>query len=810
MDNKNKKVSATVWSSKLVDDWMRDHAEGVFHKENPWLDGQVGLKRAGLSFEYTKDEIEELTKCTNDVIYFTNNFGYCLHGSKGYLPITLRDYQEEMLNSYFNNRFTICMASRQCGKCSIGSKLYLQQNKNNFYEYIEDVYYKRSKDIISRIKYHLLKIYRKTNIDIILSLIEKMESYEYRNLNLDENDITKKIIDTVDIFNEGIQVLSYDGYHPITHIHRTQPYHIYELLLENGDRLQCADNHIIFCEGFEQKFVKDLTKDDFVMTKTGLSGIKSISKSRHKVSMYDITVDSKDHSYYTNDILSHNTVTAALFLLHSAIFNVDRNIGIAANKLVTAIEIMDKLKEIMNYLPFYMKPGIKVYNQTMIVFENGCRIIAQATTKRSFIGFTIHELLIDEFAHVEPSVLNEFYENIMPTVSSMEDSKIIITSTPNGYNKFYDIYQGAVDGTNSYHPIRVDWWQVPGRDEKWKEKTIADCGGEDEFMRQFGNSFLSTGNTLLSPDSLAKLQKGRIRYKRKELPELERFWEDEYVDLLFHPDFDVNDFKRSDKRWVISVDLSEGGGGDNSILNIFNLRMKDKSNIKDIDDPDKDIKKQDYFQLVQVGRFKSNITTLEKLAKLLYIIVMKVIGPDNVRVVCEYNAFGNAFMELMQNVFGDKNEFDMSTILRFFHSDDAKVRKYGLKVKADNKPILCITLKGMIANDNIVVTDEDTVSEFEVFSKSGNSWKASRDHDDLAMSTVDVTAIFDHPYFDVMMEEVMGFEENNDISKLYESKIDDKYRSLYDNYMNLNNIYKTDSDYMNNGFNGYFGNKGIY
>lgn len=620
MDNKNKKVSATVWSSKLVDDWMRDHAEGVFHKENPWLDGQVGLKRAGLSFEYTKDEIEELTKCTNDVIYFTNNFGYCLHGSKGYLPITLRDYQEEMLNSYFNNRFTICMASRQCGK----------------------------------------------------------------------------------------------------------------------------------------------------------------------------------------------TVTAALFLLHSAIFNVDRNIGIAANKLVTAIEIMDKLKEIMNYLPFYMKPGIKVYNQTMIVFENGCRIIAQATTKRSFIGFTIHELLIDEFAHVEPSVLNEFYENIMPTVSSMEDSKIIITSTPNGYNKFYDIYQGAVDGTNSYHPIRVDWWQVPGRDEKWKEKTIADCGGEDEFMRQFGNSFLSTGNTLLSPDSLAKLQKGRIRYKRKELPELERFWEDEYVDLLFHPDFDVNDFKRSDKRWVISVDLSEGGGGDNSILNIFNLRMKDKSNIKDIDDPDKDVKKQDYFQLVQVGRFKSNITTLEKLAKLLYIIVMKVIGPDNVRVVCEYNAFGNAFMELMQNVFGDKNEFDMSTILRFFHSDDAKVRKYGLKVKADNKPILCITLKGMIANDNIVVTDEDTVSEFEVFSKSGNSWKASRDHDDLAMSTVDVTAIFDHPYFDVMMEEVMGFEENNDISKLYESKIDDKYRSLYDNYMNLNNIYKTDSDYMNNGFNGYFGNKGIY
>lgn len=160
-DNKNK-IKATVWSSKLVDDWMRDHAEGVFHKENPWLDGQVGLKRAGLSFEYTDEEIEELTKCVSDPIYFTNNFGYCLHGSKGYLPITLRDYQEEMLNSYFNNRFTICMASRQCGKCSIDSELYLQQNKNNFHKYIEDIYYERKgHSILSKFKYWLLKIYRK-------------------------------------------------------------------------------------------------------------------------------------------------------------------------------------------------------------------------------------------------------------------------------------------------------------------------------------------------------------------------------------------------------------------------------------------------------------------------------------------------------------------------------------------------------------------------------------------------------------------------------------------------------------------------
>lgn len=614
-----------TWSTKLVDSWMKDHAEGEFHRESPWLDGQVGVKRAGLLFDYTPEEIEELTKSANDVIYFANHFGYCLHGSQGYKPITLRDYQEEMLTSYTNNRFTCCMSSRQVGK----------------------------------------------------------------------------------------------------------------------------------------------------------------------------------------------TVVAALFLLHNAIFNVDRNIGIAANKLATAVEIMDKIKEIMDYLPFFMKPGIKVYNQTMIVFENGCRLIAQATTKKSFIGFTIHTLYCDEFAHVEPHVLDEFYENIMPTVSSMEDSKIIITSTPNGYNKFFDIYQGGVDGTNSYHSIRVDWWQVPGRDEKWKEKTIADCGGEDEFMRQFGNSFLSTGNTLLSPDSLAKLQKGRIKFVRRDIFEFERNWEEEYRDFLFHPDFDIEDLKDNEKRWVLSIDLSEGGGGDNSILNLFNLRMKNKALVKQLlRDPDAELKKSDYFQLVQVGRFKSNITSLPKLAKLTYILVNEIIGPDNIRVVVEYNAFGGEFLRLLQTVFGDKNDFDMSCILKFYHSSDANKRKYGLKVRPDNKPVMCMDLKGKIADDTVIVTDDDTVGEFEVFSKVGSTWKASRDHDDLAMSTVDVTAIFDHPYFDVLMEDIMGLEENEDVYKMYLSKTDEKYDNVYDNYMNMsNNPYmETDADRKYNGtdFGGYFGNQGIY
>lgn len=602
-----------VWTTERVDKWMKDYSEGLIHKDTPWLDGTIGVRHPSIIFEYTPAEIEEITKCAKDIIYFANKYCYCMQGSRGYQPLTLRDYQEEMIKAYDNNRFCCTLSSRQIGK----------------------------------------------------------------------------------------------------------------------------------------------------------------------------------------------TVIAAVFILHNAIFNYDKNIGIAANKFATAVEIMDKIKEMMDYLPFFMKPGVKVNNQSMMVFSNGCRIISQATTKKSFIGFTIHTLYLDEFAHVEPHVLDEFYENIMPTVSSMEDSKIIITSTPNGYNKFFDIYQGAVDGRNSFVPIRVDWWQVPGRDEKWREKMIEDCGGEDEFMRQYGNSFLSTGNTLLSPDSLAKLQKGRVKYKYRTITELEKAWDDEFNFLMFHPDFNINELYDKSKRWVFSIDLSEGGGGDNSVINIFRLQEKDSETIEKLKESDREKKKSDYFQLCQVGRFKSNTCNLETLAKLVYILSTDVIVSDNVRIICEYNAFGGEFLRLLQTVFGDKNNFDMSTILKFKHYMDAVKPKYGLKVRSDNKPILCINLKGMIADDSILVTDDDTVSEFEVFSKIGNSWKASRDHDDLAMSVVNVTSIFDHPFFEVMMEEIMSTE----LQKTYEQEMDDKYGNLYDNYMNLSQSNNIQSQYS---FEGYFGKNGLY
>lgn len=150
-----------VWTTKKVDEWMRDYAEGIAHKDNPWLDGTIGVRNPDLVFEYTQEEIQELTKCANDIFYFANNYCWCLQGSKGYQPLTLRDYQEEMLEAYVKNRFNITLSCRQIGKCFFNGKLELQQTEKNFHKYIEDVYYENKKGFLFRIKHFLMKIYRK-------------------------------------------------------------------------------------------------------------------------------------------------------------------------------------------------------------------------------------------------------------------------------------------------------------------------------------------------------------------------------------------------------------------------------------------------------------------------------------------------------------------------------------------------------------------------------------------------------------------------------------------------------------------------
>lgn len=311
----------------------------------------------------------------------------------------------------------------------------------------------------------MFKFFKKLLIFIINNLIELIEKYEYRDIYLDEDDISKKIMYSINLMN--VKVKTDTGYHLTTDIHITQPYKHYKIKTKEFELL-CADNHILFDNNFKEIFTKDLKIGDLIQTESGLQEVLSLTLEKFKSSMFDLTVDHPNHRFYTNGILSHNTISASIFMLHTILFSNDKNIMIVANKGDTAVEIVDKIKSIYSLLPFFLKPGIKTWNQKSLTFENGCRIKTSARSKTPAIGFTIDVLYLDEFAHIPSNIIEPYYTAAYPTVSAVQNSKIIITSTPNGMNLFHKLLTDAErpDGDplkNNYKAMRVYWHQVPGR-----------------------------------------------------------------------------------------------------------------------------------------------------------------------------------------------------------------------------------------------------------------------------------------------------------------------------------------------------------
>jgi len=300
---------------------------------------------------------------------------------------------------------------------------------------------------------------------LIIYLISKIEKYEYKNRDVDENDPLKKIVEIIPL---DISALTDSGITPVSEINKTVPLQMYKLVLENGNSIECADTHIVICQNHNEKYVKDLTTNDYVITKTGLSKVKSINKIYGKISMFDFSIDGYDSTYYTNDILSHNTITTSIYILWYVLFNTDKGVMIVANKSKTTKEILLKIKNIYKLLPFFLKEGIVNWNESTISLENGSRIQTEARTSEPAIGFTIDLLYLDEFAKVPDSIIRKYYGEVVPVVSSIDNSKIIISSTPDGFNLFWELITGAEkpeddDQYNGFKAKRVFWYQVKGR-----------------------------------------------------------------------------------------------------------------------------------------------------------------------------------------------------------------------------------------------------------------------------------------------------------------------------------------------------------
>ena len=78
--------------------------------------GNPNLKKANVTQEWTKEQIEEYAKCMKDPIYFIRTYIRIVSLDEGLVPFDMYDFQKEMVGTFHNNRFTICKLPRQSGK----------------------------------------------------------------------------------------------------------------------------------------------------------------------------------------------------------------------------------------------------------------------------------------------------------------------------------------------------------------------------------------------------------------------------------------------------------------------------------------------------------------------------------------------------------------------------------------------------------------------------------------------------------------------------------------------------------------------
>ena len=405
------------------------------------------------------------------------------------------------------------------------------------------------------------------------------------------------------------------------------------------------------------------------------------------------------------------STTIISFLLHYILFNESVNCAILANKLATARELLSRLQLAYEHLPKWMQQGVVVWNKGNIELENGSKILAAATSSSAVRGSSFNIIFLDEFAHVPNNIADQFFTSVYPTISSGETTKVFIVSTPLGLNMFYKLWVDAEEGRNNYTPIDVDWREVPGRDDKWKEETIKNTS-QQQFTQEFECEFIGSTATLIAPSKLKSMTF--------------------QVPIVSKNGMDVYEQPQSGKSYSIVADTSHGKGMDYSAFSVFDITQ---------------------IPYRQVAKYRDNV-----ISPMVYPNVIYQTGRryNNAWTLIEINDIGQAVAESLYNDLEYENMLMCSMHGRAgqkIGSGFGKNAQYGIRTSKQLKRIGCSALKEMIETDKLIIPDFDTIAELTTFASKYNSYEAEEGHlDDLAMGLVVFAWLVQQQYFKDMTD----------------------------------------------------------
>jgi len=133
---------------------------------------------------------------------------------------------------------------------------------------------------------------------------------------------------------------------------------------------------------------------------------------------------------------------------------------IIANKLDTSVEMANKIRGFTEQWPAWVGVGFSAEKNSQRHFKltNDCEVKAVATSKDALRGYTPTILIFDEAAFIEAD--NDFWSACMASLST--GGKVIVVSTPNGYDPiYYEIYDQALRNMNEFKISEMYWYRDP-------------------------------------------------------------------------------------------------------------------------------------------------------------------------------------------------------------------------------------------------------------------------------------------------------------------------------------------------------------
>jgi len=392
------------------------------------------------------------------------------------------------------------------------------------------------------------------------------------------------------------------------------------------------------------------------------------------------------------------TTIAASYALWVIIFQKHKQVVILSKGDVEATEVLDRIKLMYDELPKFLKPGIVEDNKHTLKLGTNSTIKSRPSGRQSGRSLAGSLLIIDEAAFIEN--IDSIWAAVYPIIST--GGRAFVLSTVNGIGNWYhDVYQKAMEGANSFHPIDIRWQEHPEYQrqeegfswlyeemkannldvDKWEETTRANMPLK-QWLQEYECSFLGTGDTYIEGSILKEISSQTsenydIKYNNRM-----RVWQDPMPYYTY----------------LISCDTSLGRGRDYSAFHVINM-----------------------YNGQQVAEFYSNRTPINELAK---IIADEGMLYNIAHVICERNTIGNNLIDWLYNIYEYEN-------LWYDEKDDI-----GFQVTMKNRDTILANLEEAIRTNLIKINSTRTCDELMTFivKDQGKAQAEKGYHDDLIMS----------------------------------------------------------------------------